>query len=801
MTDITSPDGGASLPGRERHHPLPSAIGEEEEPLDWRRLAGAVWRFRWLVLAIVVVGSAAGFLASRVVRPRYVAQATIWIDSRGGHEGAQSEMAPLQPERLLDPEAWTDLLQSYIVLDSVVREQRLYLTFKDPADVQLAAGFDLADGFHPGDYALSIDGAGGGYVLRTSDGHEIERGSVGDSIGRSVGLRWKPAPSELPAGRAVAFSVLTPRDASRQLAQQLTVHIDPEGNILRIELEGTAPARIASVVNAIAGRYVAVAAQLKRQKLTEVTGILGQQLQAAQGGLSGAEGELQAFGIRTATLPRAPLDAPTAAGAGDKVSAATTPVVERYFALTARRDQLQQQQLVIQRALGELDSGGAAADALAALPADAGRPSALSQALTELASKQAELRTLRYRYSDNYPAVVQLIADVSTLEHQTIPGLAQQLSAELDAQRRGLSPEVAQAAADLRGIPPRTIEEARLRRSVQLAENLYTELQQRYDEARLAEASAVSDVRVLDAAVPSQKPVKDATLRLLLLGLGGSLGLGIALAAFLDKSDRSVRYPREVSHGMGLSILGAVPHLRSAARGHGGAPLVESTDAVVEALRGIRLSLLYAATPDEPLVLAISSPGSGEGKSFVAANLGLAFAEAGQRTLVVDGDLRRGLLHRRCGLQRMPGLTEAIRETASFETVVRPTAYPGLSLLPCGSRAQNAPELLGGAGMQRLLQKARATHDVIIIDTPPLGACVDPYILATAAGRLAVVLRAGVSEREVMLTKLDTLSGLPVRILGVVLNDVPLETAAYRSYAYHLSGYEAIEEGGSRVVR
>lgn len=784
-TSIVSTTTPAHLPSGE-----PDAGIVDDEPFDWRRLTGAIWRFRWLVLLVTLAGTGIGAVATRFVRPRYVTQATIWIDARDAGDARAGGMAPIQPGRLLDPEAWVDLLQSYVVLDSVVRQQHLYLTFHDRRDTALVAGFDLGDTFRPGSYVLSTDSVGRTYVLRSGSGVELERGAAGDSIGRSVGFRW--APGTLRPGRKIGFTVLTPRDAARDLGKQLDVRIDPEGNFLRIALQGTSPERLAAVVNAVAARYVAVAAALKRQKLTDVTGILDQQLQAAQGSLASAESALEVFGVRTATLPRGGAEAGTPL---DRAATGAAPAADRYFRLVARRDDLRQQQATIHRALAQLSNGQIGTGALSGLP-EGGRTTPLAQALTELATKQTDLRALRYRYSDSYPAVVQLSGEITTLERQTIPALARQLSSELDAEAQGVEAEVARAATDLRQIPTRAVEEARLRRNVVLAENLYTGLQQRYNEARLAEVSAVPDVRILDAAVAPQQPVTDATARILLLAVGGSLGLGVAGAALLDRTDRKVRYPSEVSRGMGLAILGAVPHLRAASAG--GPNATASADAVIEALRGVRLGLLYAAPPNEPLVFAVSSPGSGEGKSFLSANLGLAFAEAGKRTLVVDGDLRHGLLHRRFGRQRRPGFAELLRGEVSLAGTIQPTAYPGLDLLACGARAQNAPELLGGSAMDEFLAQARAAYDVVIIDTPPLGACVDPYVLAAAAGHLAVVLRTGVSERELMRAKLDALARLPIRMLGVVLNDVPA-AAAYRSYSYQLTGYEAVEEERGRV--
>src|SRR6266581_341179 len=135
----------------------------------------------------------------------------------------------------------------------------------------------------------------------------------------------------------------------------------------------------------------------------------------------------------------------------------------------------------------------------------------------------------------------------------------------------------------------------------------------------------------------------------MLVALIGSFGLAVVGAVLLDRVDPRVRYPDQVSREMGLPILGVIPHLRKGDLvGRGGGPPPETVAEVVEAMRGVCLNVTHAYGAG-PIVLTLTSPGPGDGKSFLAANLARTFAEGGQRTLLVDGDIRRGVLHRRLG--------------------------------------------------------------------------------------------------------------------------------------------------------
>jgi capsular exopolysaccharide synthesis family protein len=760
-------------------------LADPETGIDWPRVLGAVMRFKWLILSVTLLGTAVGAAATRFLRPEYLGRTTIWIDEADRRDPNRGPSGPIRPSHLLDSQAWVDLLRSYVVLDQVVREERLFLSVRRPTDTTAVRTFAVGERYRPGAYRLKVDSAGQRFTLAATDGVELERGAVGDSIGARLGFLWAPTREALGADRTIQFAAATIRDAAGRLDGDLDVQLDPDGTFLRVELRGPDPVHVTTVVNTLARRYVQVAAQLKRENVTELTKILDRQLESARRNLQDAEGALERFGVQTITLPS---DRATP-GAG----ANQDPALKSFFDLQLDREQVRRDREALERAVAQARDSGVSVATLEAIPAVA-RNADLSQALKELVTKQAELRALRYQYTDVYPLVQRRAADVATLERQTIPGLAQAVARELSAREAELGQRVEAGSRSLRGIPPRAIEEARLRRGVTLAENLYTTLQQRYEEARLAEASTIPDVRILDAAVVPQRPVKNTGPRVMLLALFGSLGLAVLGATLLDRADPRVRYPDQVSREMGLAILGALPHLKRRGNdGNGSGRPREEIAEVVEALRGICLNLVYAYGAAGPMLVTISSPGPGDGKSFLAANLAHTFAEGGHRTLLVDADIRRGVLHRRLAARRRPGLTDCLRDEVTVEAIAQETAYPSLTLIGCGTRAHNAPELLSSQAMARLIQRLRPAYDVILIDSPPLAGGVDPFILGTLTGNLLLVLRTGHSHREVAAAKLEMLHRLPVRLLGAVLNDVPPQ-AAYRYYSYYLPGYEAADE-------
>src|SRR5213080_4071088 len=285
-------------------------LAGSDSGLDWRRILSALLRFKWLIAGFTLVGTVAGVGATRFLKPEYAAQAKIWIDVEG-RRGPDRGPAPIRPSQLLDAESWVDLLKSYVVLDQVVRDERLFVDPSSPADAQALEGLRVADQYRPGAYRFTVDHAGQGYTLATADGIELERGTLGDSVGTRYGLQWAPDAGSVAPGRTVEFTLTTLRDAATGLGEALDVRMDMDGNFLRFELRGPYPTRITAIVNAVAQRYVQVYADLKRQKVIELTKILGEQVQHSQENLRNAEAALQRFREETITLPS---DRPAAGG-------------------------------------------------------------------------------------------------------------------------------------------------------------------------------------------------------------------------------------------------------------------------------------------------------------------------------------------------------------------------------------------------------------------------------------------------------------------------------------------------------
>lgn len=346
----------------------------------------------------------------------------------------------------------------------------------------------------------------------------------------------------------------------------------------------------------------------------------------------------------------------------------------------------------------------------------------------------------------------------------------------------------------MRKLPEAELESARRMRDVTVANELYLTLLNKAQELKVIKSGTIGTVRILDAAILPAKPVKPKKPTVLALALFLGLALGVAAAFGRKALDHGVEDPDLVERATGTPVYASVPHSDAQEdavrkRRHGERiPILavgHPQELAIESLRSLRTSLEFALLEAKNQVITIGGCAPGVGKSFVASNLGQLLAEGGKRVLVVDGDLRRGHLHRFFGGDREKGLAEAIRGELPAEQAVRKTESPNLFFLPTGAMPPNPAELLGSERFQHLLTELARGFDLVLLDLPPVLAVTDGAIVARSAGVNLVVLRAGKHPMREIAAAMRVFHRNGVRVHGFVMNGVVVERGLGRKSAYH----------------
>lgn len=349
------------------------------------------------------------------------------------------------------------------------------------------------------------------------------------------------------------------------------------------------------------------------------------------------------------------------------------------------------------------------------------------------------------------------------------------------------------------------IEYKRMRRSRDTNERLFTIVTERAKESDMARLMKVNNVRIIENALVPKSPVSPNTPLNILGGCAAGMVLGLAGAVARESMDRSIRDPEDAETSVRLPLLGLLPAAADggAAYGYGRRRRRAKASADVsldklthtspsstfaEAARSIRTSIAFS-TPDKKVrSLLVTSAVAGDGKTTVASNVAISMAQAGDRVLLIDGDLRRARVHKAFSIPSGPGFSELLIGAVAMENAVVASEVPRLSLMPAGALPPNPSELLHSQAFTDLLERLKGSFDVVIIDSPPLVPVTDGAILAARLDAVILVARALRTSRSAARRAVRILADVGANTLGIVLNDFNAGTGR-RGYYYREYGY------------
>ncbi len=312
---------------------------------------------------------------------------------------------------------------------------------------------------------------------------------------------------------------------------------------------------------------------------------------------------------------------------------------------------------------------------------------------------------------------------------------------------------------------------------------------------------ALNTISVIEPAALPTIPVGPNKPATILLAAAIGLLLAVGAAYLLEYLDDTMKNPDDVQKAVGLTTLGAVPEVTGVAAGNDLVVLAGGQSAATEAFRILRTNLQFAAVDRPVRTLVISSPAPREGKTLTSSNLGVAFAQAGQRVILVDADLHRPRLHRVFGLRNNVGLTSALLEPRpAIDGLLQETAVPGLQVLTSGPLPPNPAELLASRRMREFTEALAQAADIVIFDTPPITALADAAIVSSQVDGVLLVVSAGNTRREMARRALAALQRVNARVVGALINRMPVQGAGYYYYYYYYYGryYGEDDNGGRR---
>ncbi|MFP4162644.1 MAG: polysaccharide biosynthesis tyrosine autokinase [Chitinispirillaceae bacterium] len=350
-----------------------------------------------------------------------------------------------------------------------------------------------------------------------------------------------------------------------------------------------------------------------------------------------------------------------------------------------------------------------------------------------------------------------------------------------------------------------SLELMRLKRSKEIFEEIYSILLEKAEEERIRSNSSSAGIKIVDGAVMPKAPIPKNETQFYLLGIALGISLGVGLAFLIEINDTTLKSNNDVERYLGLPVLGTIPHIahnkkngikvsRKSSRSgkkntisqypKAAFNFSEQDSVITESYRSLRTNLSFAS-PDNPLqTVVLTSAGPSEGKSLTISNLAMAYAQMGKKTLLIDTDLRRPVLHHIFGMKREPGFSEAFMDDPDYESIIRPTQMENLHIITAGIFTPNPAELIGSQKMKQIIEYFKANFDMVFFDSPPIVAVTDATLLGTKVDGLLMVVKSHHTDREIAQRAMRSLKNVGVKVYGTVLNDIDL-SHRYSSYGYY----------------
>jgi non-specific protein-tyrosine kinase len=369
-----------------------------------------------------------------------------------------------------------------------------------------------------------------------------------------------------------------------------------------------------------------------------------------------------------------------------------------------------------------------------------------------------------------------ILADILIAQSQQLySGAGKSTQEILGEQLAQIETELNQARQEyeklITGSPEDAERLAAASRAVELKQETYANLLNQYEQARLKEAIRANTISLVESAAIPMTPSKPRKIFDIALGLLTGLAGGIVLAFMFENLDRTLYTNDQIEAATKSPALGNIPTIKKWQE----VLLLKGGSSWGDAFRILRTQILVSNQQKPPRTILVTSAGQGEGKSMIAANLAIAFAQTVRSVILIDCDMRRSSQHKIFKFQNKLGLSSILTQIAGFDEVVQKSDIPGLSVLTSGPSPNNPVELLASNQMYALLHRLKQDFNLVLIDSPSLLAVADAAVLVPCMDSVVLVVSRGESKEQAVRAAYKQLSDLQARSIAVVVNHVEID--------------------------
>ena len=546
-------------------------------------------------------------------------------------------------------------------------------------------------------------------------------------------------------------------------------------NIIRLSYRDTDREQAAEIVNTLATTYLDRNVILKTEEARKSVDFIRQQLDEVRQLLDNAEQSLQDYKRASGVI---------------KLDSEVDVLIQRLSLVDKERSTEKLRTRQAEWAISALQK--ALAEGRSYAPSSLLDDPVLAGLATELARLEVERQGLLSELTESHPQVLSLTERIVAGQKKMLASY-QALQSGLDLKIRDLDADILVFEQQLQTLPEAEQQLARLTRLATVNADIYTFLLHKHEEARIARASTISSINIIDPAITPETPIKPNKKKNLLLALIVGAMAGVGVAFFIEYLDDTLKDAETAKQLLGLPILSIIPFIELkpdlAEEGDLQQKIertlithLEPRSPAAEAFRTLRTGLHFASIGKESKVLLVSSSFPGEGKTTVSANLAETIAKTGARVLLVGCDLRRPTLHTIFDKSCSPGLTELLIGDATVTETIHKTGINSLDFISAGTTPPNPAELVGSEKMRAFLETVRGEYDVIVLDAPPILAVTDASLLSEYSDQLLLVLEVGRVQVRAAQRMKELVASMQIDVAGMVINDKSGKGQEYYSY-------------------
>ena len=410
---------------------------------------------------------------------------------------------------------------------------------------------------------------------------------------------------------------------------------------------------------------------------------------------------------------------------------------------------------------------------------------------SEIGDLQRQQAQLTEKYGDRHPEMVRIRNAVQVSQakfdnevNKVVESVRAEYMAAL-AQEQSLTGALNAQKNEALGLNRKGIEYTVLQREAESNRQVYESLLQRTKETGISGELKSSNIRVVDPAEVPTNPVLPRRSNDLMMALLAGSVLALGLVFLFEYLDNRIKSPQEL-RSLNLAFLGMVPKIDNS-----GPTLLNDVvpPAFGEAIRAVRTNVLFSSADEGVRTVVVTSAGPGEGKSLFSSNLSVSLAQAGQRVLHIDADMRRPRVHDIFDVSQEPGFSNLLVGDCKASEAVRKTGIFNLCVLPAGMIPPNPAELLGSKRCVEYLATLGEHFDWVVIDSPPVLAVADASVLANTASGVIFVIGADQTTRNTAKAAVDQLNAVQAHLIGAVLNRADVQRNPYYYSAYYRKEY------------